>query len=189
MRPEHREAIEEAVGYGPGDAYIALWDELAELKRDRRSAARSLTQPTLKGEARASVQKRADYLQETFISTLISILPFERPPLANLKFQDNDRRGETIDLTVLPDGPRLWTARAVHGPTRPQPLTSSKPWSADCVTRVTFADEAIRGSNLGADRHARSTDSNPLCSTAHERRTHHLETFTDASAPSPTTLG
>jgi hypothetical protein len=103
MRPEHREAIEEAVGYGPGDAYIAFWDELAELKRDRRSAARSLTQPTLKDEARTSLQKRADYLQETFISTLISILPFERPRLANLKFQDNDRRGETIDLTVLPD--------------------------------------------------------------------------------------
>jgi hypothetical protein len=103
MRPEYREAIEEAVGYGPGDAYIALWDELAELKRDRRSSARSLTQPTLEGEARASVQKRADYLRETFISTVISILPFERPRLANLKFHDNDRTGETIDLPVLPD--------------------------------------------------------------------------------------
>jgi hypothetical protein len=77
---------------------IALWDELIEL-----SAARSLTQPALKSEARASIQKRADYLQETFISTLISILPFERPRLANIKFQDGDRKGETIDLTVLPD--------------------------------------------------------------------------------------
>jgi hypothetical protein len=100
LPPERRNEIEQVVGYGPGDAYIALWDEIVLLKQDRLFAAESLAQPPL--NTRRSMEELAEYARDTFISTLISILPYERPKLGQIKFQ-GDTRGET---TLAPEAAR-----------------------------------------------------------------------------------
>jgi hypothetical protein len=102
MPLEHRDAIEQAVGYGPGDAYVALWDELVVLKKDSRSVAYALAHPALKPAARPAKERRADWLRTLFINTLISILPYERPKLAMIRYE-GDGSGDILDLKVLPD--------------------------------------------------------------------------------------
>jgi hypothetical protein len=99
MSPEHREAIESVVGYGPGDAYVALWDELVVVKRDSRAAANSLVQPALTGTKRVVMEKGADWLRTLFIETLISILPYERRKLAMIKYQ-GDGDGELLAVMM-----------------------------------------------------------------------------------------
>lgn len=102
LSPEHRDAIEIS-GYGPGDAYIALWDEIAAIKQDQRSVVRALSHPAIKATSRLSIERRASDLRQMFIDTLVSILPYERPRLAMIKFQGDLHGGRVIDITRLND--------------------------------------------------------------------------------------
>lgn len=102
LAPDHREAIE-ATGYGPGDAYIALWDEVVGLKHDQQTVRKKLTSVALKPAMSQSLRKHGDYLRNKLIDTFIAILPYERPKLAMIKFQPDDGAGQIIDLKRLPD--------------------------------------------------------------------------------------
>jgi hypothetical protein len=92
----------QASGYGPGDAYIGLWDELAELKNDQRQISKRLTKPALKQATKTFLAARYDELRDKAIEVFTSILPYERPKLAMVKYE-GDGTGEIIDLKVLPD--------------------------------------------------------------------------------------
>jgi hypothetical protein len=95
LSPKHREAIE-ASGYGPGDAYIAMWDAIVGIRNEQAFL------PTLKLNDRAKAA-RGDYLRERLVMALSIILPYERPKLAVIQFKDDHNKGRIIDLTRLPD--------------------------------------------------------------------------------------
>jgi methyl coenzyme M reductase gamma subunit len=106
LEPGHREAIQ-ASGYGPGDAYIGLWDELAELKNDQRQISKRLAKPALKPATKTFLAARYDELRDKVIAIFIDILPYERPKLAMVKYE-GDGTGEIIDLKVLNSCPNDW---------------------------------------------------------------------------------
>jgi hypothetical protein len=87
LDPAHREAIE-ASGYGPGDAYIALWDAIVDIRKAQDDPGNN--------------RPRHDYLRDRLIQTLAIILPYERPRLAVVQVKE-DHGTPIIDLTKLPD--------------------------------------------------------------------------------------
>ena len=102
LEPAHREAIE-ASGYGPGDAYIALWDAIVEIRQSQQAIAQKLTSDALKPGTRVLLERQRDYFRDRFIQTLAVILPYERPKLAMVQFKGELTDAPVIDLTKLPD--------------------------------------------------------------------------------------
>jgi hypothetical protein len=103
LSPEHRQAYTVS-GYSPGDAYIGIWDAVMDIRHAQGATNEKLTSDDLGANARASTERRADYLREQLISTFATILPYERPKLAVIQFKgDHDSQGPIIDLKKLPD--------------------------------------------------------------------------------------
>jgi hypothetical protein len=87
---------------GPGDAYIALWDEIAELKGIARRPKRTHQQRS-KAVRGPIPRRQLDYFRDKLISTFIAVLPYERPKLAMVQFKGDLDDGPIIDLKRLPD--------------------------------------------------------------------------------------
>jgi hypothetical protein len=61
-----------AGGFGPGDAYRALWFEVAEYRKEIAAESRRRN-PSI---------NRTDFLRDKLVGTLAKLLPYERPRLA-----------------------------------------------------------------------------------------------------------
>jgi hypothetical protein len=70
----------EAAGIGPGDAYLALWSHLIELRNQWHSQQKD---------------ERKDYYAERYCEVLTKLLPYERPRLAVVKVR-SDVDGQQI---------------------------------------------------------------------------------------------
>jgi hypothetical protein len=80
-------------GFGPGDAYRALWEQVGILREELAAEERK----------RSSDQSRRDTLRDQLARILFKILPFERPRLAAITVKsdaDNPPRIKA-DLSLL----------------------------------------------------------------------------------------
>jgi hypothetical protein len=55
---DKRDEYEAATGYGPGDAYIGLWDAIVDLVVDRKATAKSISHAKAKGPAAKLAARR-----------------------------------------------------------------------------------------------------------------------------------
>jgi hypothetical protein len=69
-RVKHDRELWEQAGVGPGDAYLALWSHLIELRNQWHSQQK---------------EERRDYFAERYAEVLRWLLPYERPRLAVVK--------------------------------------------------------------------------------------------------------
>jgi hypothetical protein len=82
-------------GFGPGDAYRALWEQVGILREQLSAEERK----------RSSDQSRRDTLRDQLVRVLHKILPFERPRLAAITVKgdtDSPLRVQA-DLSLLSD--------------------------------------------------------------------------------------
>src|SRR5271157_2888525 len=82
-------------GFGPGDAYRALWEQVGILREELAAEERK----------RSSDQSRRDTLRDQIARVLFKILPYERPRLAAITVKsdaDNPPRVKA-DLSLLTD--------------------------------------------------------------------------------------
>jgi len=82
-----------AGGFGPGDAYRALWFEVAEYRKEIASESRRRN-PSI---------NRIDFLRDKLVGTLAKLLPYERPRLAAITMAGDQNNPPRVkpDLSKL----------------------------------------------------------------------------------------
>jgi hypothetical protein len=82
-------------GFGPGDAYRALWEQVGILRQELAAEERR----------RSSDQSRRDTLRDQLVRVLHKIFPFERPRLAAITVKGDTESPLRVkaDLSALSD--------------------------------------------------------------------------------------